>query len=55
MFSLICVWINGWVNDREAGYLRSYRARDAHVADAHDAHVAEILPRGGQGAEGFSV
>ena len=20
MFSLICVWINGWVNDREAGY-----------------------------------
>ena len=22
MFSLICVWINGWVNDREAGDLR---------------------------------
>ena len=24
--SLICVWINGWVNDREAGDLRCYRA-----------------------------
>ena len=24
MFSLICVWINGWVNNREAGYLRLY-------------------------------
>ena len=26
MFSLICVWINGWVNNREAGDLRHYRA-----------------------------
>ena len=26
MFSLICVWINGWVNKREAGNLRHYRA-----------------------------
>ena len=26
MFSLICVWINGWVNDREAGDLRRYHA-----------------------------
>ena len=25
MFSLICVWINGWVNNREAGELRRYR------------------------------
>ena len=25
MFSLICVWINGWVNNREAGDLRHYR------------------------------
>ena len=25
MFPLICVWINGWVNNREAGDLRSYR------------------------------
>ena len=25
MFSLICVWIKGWVNNREAGDLRRYR------------------------------
>ena len=25
MFSLICVWINGWVNKREAGDLKRYR------------------------------
>ena len=25
-FSLICVWINVWVNNREAGDLRRYRA-----------------------------
>ena len=26
MFSLICAWINGWVNNREAGGLRRNRA-----------------------------
>ena len=26
MFSLICVWINGWVNIRKAGDLRRFRA-----------------------------
>ena len=26
MFSLICVWINGWVNNREAGDLRRHCA-----------------------------
>ena len=26
MFSLICVWINGWETNREAGDLRRYRA-----------------------------
>ena len=26
MFSFICVWINGWVNNRETGDLRRYRA-----------------------------
>ena len=25
MFSLICVWINGWLNNRETGDLRPYR------------------------------
>ena len=28
MFSLICVWINAWVNNREAGDLRRYHAHD---------------------------
>ena len=32
MFTLIGVWINGWVNNREAGDLRRYRAHyDATV------------------------
>ena len=26
MFSMICVWINGGVNNRQAGDLRRYRA-----------------------------
>ena len=26
MFSVICAWINDWVNNREAGDLRSHRA-----------------------------
>ena len=26
LFSVICVWINGWVNNREASDLRRYRA-----------------------------
>ena len=26
VFSLICVWMNSWVNNREAGDLRRYRA-----------------------------
>ena len=26
MLSLICLWINGWLNNREAGDLRRYRA-----------------------------
>ena len=34
MFSLICVWINGWVNNGEAGDLRRYRAHyDVTVMD----------------------
>ena len=26
MFSLLCTWINAWVNNRETGYLRRHRA-----------------------------
>ena len=36
MFSLICVWLNGWVNNREAGDLRRYRAHyDVTVMRRH--------------------
>ena len=35
MFSSICVWINGWVNNREAGDLSCHRAHyDVIVMDA---------------------
>ena len=34
MFSLICAWMNGWVNNREAGDLRHHRAHfDVKVMD----------------------
>ena len=35
MFSFICVWINGWVNNGETGDLRRYRAHyDVSVMDS---------------------
>ena len=35
MFFFICVWMNGWVNNREAGDLRRYRAHyDVTVMEA---------------------
>ena len=40
MSSLICVWINGWVNNREAGDLRRYRAHyDVTVMRNYDTSV----------------
>ena len=37
MFSLICGWINGWVNNREVGDLRRHRAHyDVTVMDRQD-------------------
>ena len=36
MFPLICVWINGWVNNGEAGDLRRYRAH-------YDVTLMEVL------------
>ena len=41
MFSLICVWINGWVNNREAGDLRRHRGHyDVNVM--HDYFIRQI-------------
>ena len=36
MFSLIWAWINGWVNNREAGDLRRHRGH-------YDAIVPELI------------
>ena len=36
MFSLICAWINGWVNTREAGDIRRHRTHyDVIVMNSH--------------------
>ena len=51
MFYLICVWINGWVNNGESGDLRSYRAHcDVRImlksegkADTNSWSIASIL------------
>ena len=44
MFSLICVWINGWLNNRQAGDLRRHRGH-------YDVNVMKCSccfpPRGG--------
>ena len=44
MFSLICVWINGWVNNREAGDLRRYRAHyDVSVMFHYGSHLTCLV------------
>ena len=43
MFSLICVWINGWVNNRGAGDLRHYRAHyDVIVIKRNYQHTGPV-------------
>ena len=39
MFSLICTWINGWVNTREAGDLRCHRAHYDIIIMQLDRHL----------------
>ena len=43
MFSLICVWINGWVNNREAGDLRRYRAHYDVSVMASEKHLSNLV------------
>ena len=44
MFSLICVWINAWVNNRETGDLRRYRAHyDVIVMDNCEVWTNNLL------------
>ena len=43
VFSMICAWINGWVNNREAGDLRRHRAH-YDVIVMNNKNVATDLP-----------
>ena len=44
MFSLICVWINDWVNNRETGDLRRYRAHyDVIVMPMSNVHMQKSM------------
>ena len=44
MFSLICVWINSWVNNREAGDLIHYRAHyDVTVMQKQWKHISNQI------------
>ena len=46
MFSLICVWINGWVNNGEAGHLRRSRAHyDVTVMIWSNSKEIQYFPR----------
>ena len=47
MFSLICAWINGWVNNHTAGDLRRHRAHYDVTAMVH-MFLFSILPCCGQ-------
>ena len=40
MFSLICVWINDWVNNREAGDLRRYSAHYDVIVMSNGSEIA---------------
>ena len=43
MFSLICAWINGWVNNREAGDLRRHHAHyDVIVMNESDTTIGTV-------------
>ena len=54
MFSLICVWINGWVNNREAGDLRRYRGHH-DVTVMHGAHQRHLTGCPHTGNNGVSL
>ena len=46
MFSLICAWINGWVNNREAGDLRRHRTHyDVTIMSPQKYIIITILLR----------
>ena len=44
MFSLICVWINDWANNREAGDLRRYRVHCAVMVMVWMSNYIQCIP-----------
>ena len=44
MFSLICVWINGWVNNGDAGDLRRYRVHYSVIVILWWLHASLFYP-----------
>ena len=45
MFSLICVWINSWVNNHEAGYLRCYRVHYDVIVMIYGLSYGQIISK----------
>ena len=45
MFSWICAWINGWVNNREAGDLRRHHSRQRRGGTTSRALLIQLLRR----------
>ena len=44
MFSLVCVWINGWVNNREAGDFRRHHAHYDVIVIYHNLNAGLFKP-----------
>ena len=58
MFSLICVWINDWVNNCEGGDFRRYRARYdviVIVAPLERQELAEVLHRFNKQSQKYKI
>ena len=49
MFSVICVWINGWVNNRQAGDLRHYHAHYDVIVMAINVQGCKCIIKRGYG------
>ena len=54
MFSLSCVWINGWVNNRVAGDLRRHRAHCDVIMMKRDNHTQWRTPQAWLSFSAFS-
>ena len=55
MFSLICSWINGWVNNREAGDLRRHSAHYDVIVMSHSKQILTCIAKIGHQDVCFKV